>query len=269
MWLLVYIPAVLGILRYRHWLYWRWVLAILVWQNLADFLFAAHGSLKAPEGDGLIMRAMRQATNDGPELAIFAIVFLPIFWGGMIYFIRQLYVAAKAPNLGLSAVRPVPSIRKLLELLGLTAAAAVLVYNSLTALTHARAPKASAPIEESIEIMIAREVASANTKAPTKLDEVTTFLRASQSGRMIVFDFEVESGGVPVSQIQAELQARNIDEMCAAPDMRAWVRAGAIVRYRYTLRPGGQVWFVDVDDAACTGAAKPKGAPPPPAPSPS
>lgn len=38
MWLLVYAPAILGVLRYRRWSYWRWVVAMLLWQAAAQFL---------------------------------------------------------------------------------------------------------------------------------------------------------------------------------------------------------------------------------------
>ena len=69
MWLLVYAPAILGVLRYRRWSYWRWVVAMLLWQAAAQFLFASGGTLDHPTGDGLISRAIRQATDDGPATA--------------------------------------------------------------------------------------------------------------------------------------------------------------------------------------------------------
>ena len=127
MWLLVYAPAILGVLRYRRWSYWRWVVALLLWQAAAQFLFASHGTLDDPTGDGLISRAIRQATDNGPAFAAYGVAFQVLFYGGVVYFVRQLYRDARSGRQQ-TASRP----RKTLEIVALTAITGALLYTSLT-----------------------------------------------------------------------------------------------------------------------------------------
>lgn len=90
MWLLVYIPAIAGIWRYRFWGFWKWVVAMFLWQSVADFLFAASGTLDQPQGDGLITGMVRRATNDGAEVGLLGVGFWIVFLIGVVLIVSQM-----------------------------------------------------------------------------------------------------------------------------------------------------------------------------------
>lgn len=234
MWLLVYIPAVMGILRYRRLSYWRWVGAIFVWQSAAMFLFAAFGSLEEPERDGLIIRAVRQATNDGPMVALVGLAFLIVFWGGIIYFARRLYVDAKSPALGLTAVMPATKLRKGLELTVLTAVMAWLLYSNINAM-NAPSPR-SEPTDLTVEAIIDREVAAVKAAAPMQIDEVTTMTDAQREGRTLILDYRFSpKDAVSREQLKDAVRTNLMPQACAEEPLQDLLRAGGSARYRYSL----------------------------------
>ena len=235
MWLLVYIPAVMGILRYRRLSYWRWVGAIFTWQWAATFLFAAFGSLEEPERDGLVIRAVRRATDDGPMVALVGVVFLIVFWGGIAYFTRRLYGDAKTPALGLASVKPATKARKGLELLGLTAVIGWLLYSSIDAM-NAPSPRDDAP-DLTAEAVVDREVAAVKAAAPIKVDEFTTMTGAEREGRTLILDYRFS----PTDQVSREhfeqtIRTGLLAQECADELLQELLRTGASVRYRYSLR---------------------------------
>ena len=89
MWLIfTYLPSLLGIIRYRFWAYWKWVLILQVWQVAGTQLFSAGGTLRDPSGDGFITHRIRVASDDGPAVALVGLVFLVVFYGGAIWFLQ-------------------------------------------------------------------------------------------------------------------------------------------------------------------------------------
>ena len=240
MWLLVYIPAVMGILRYRRLSYWRWVGAIFLWQSAATFLFAAFGSLEEPERDGLIIRAIRQATDDGPMVALVGVTFLIVFWGGIIYFVRRLYVDAKSPASGPAAVAPASKLRKGAELVALTAVMGWLLYSSIDAM-NAPSPREDASAL-TVEAAIDREVAAVKAAAPMKIDEVTTMTDARREGRTLILEYRVSpTDAVSREQFEDAVRASLLAKACADELLQELLRAGGSARYRYSLRDGEPV----------------------------
>lgn len=235
MWLLVYIPAVMGILRYRRLSYWRWVGAIFIWQTAATFLFAAFGSLEEPERDGLIIRAVRQATDDGPMVALVGVAFLIVFWGGIAYFVRQLYADAKTPALGLATVKPVTKARKGLELLGLTCVIGWLLYSNINAM-NAPSPRDGAA-DLTVEAVVDREVAAVKAAAPIRVDAITTMTDARREERTLILDYRL-SPPDPISREHLEQTVRTslLAQACAEDRLQDLLRTGASARYRYSLR---------------------------------
>lgn len=232
MWLLVYIPAVMGILRYRRLSYWRWVGAIFIWQSAAMFLFAAFGSLEEPERDGLIIRAVRQATNDGPMVALVGLAFLIVFWGGIIYFARRLYVDAKSP--ALAAVMPASKVRKGLEFAALTAVMAWLLYSSINAM-NAPSPRGESS-DLTVEAIIDREVAAVKAAAPMQIDEVTTMTDARREGRTLILDYRFSpADAVSREQLEEAVRTNLLPQACAEEPLQELLRAGGSARYRYSL----------------------------------
>ena len=232
MWLLVYIPAVMGILRYRRLSYWRWVGAIFIWQSAAMFLFAAFGSLEEPERDGLIIRAVRQATNDGPMVALVGLAFLIVFWGGIIYFARRLYVDAKSP--ALAAVMPASKVRKGLEFAALTAVMAWLLYSNINAM-NAPSPRGESSVL-TVEAIIDREVAAVKAAAPMQIDEVTTMTDARREGRTLILDYRFSpADAVSREQLEEAVRTNLLPQACAEEPLQELLRTGGSARYRYSL----------------------------------
>lgn len=246
MWLVVYIPAVLGVLRYRHWRYWRWVCALLAWQATTQFLFSGGGTLEAPARDGLVSRLVRQATDDGPGFALYAIGSLLIFYGGVAYFIRQLYRDAKSDR-GASAGAP----RKGLELLALTLVCGALLYDTFTsARSTATRAMAETADQRTLETELDKAVALVNKQTPLKLDAVTVLTRVSREGRMLLYDYSV-AGAPPREEFSDFLQSEVMAQGCANTGNQDMLRAGATIRYRYQLESGGAPLSLDITADLC------------------
>ena len=54
--------------------------------SVVNFLFAGGGTLRNPIGDGIITAYIRQATNDGPMVALIGIFAMAIAYLPVIYF---------------------------------------------------------------------------------------------------------------------------------------------------------------------------------------
>jgi hypothetical protein len=93
--ILVFIAFLAGIIRYRYWDYWKWALIMLAWVVVGPLLFAGDGTLENPNGDGILAHQVRVLTNDGPGMAVFGLAFLAVFYGGIIYFTRRMFLAVK------------------------------------------------------------------------------------------------------------------------------------------------------------------------------
>lgn len=123
-----FLPCLLGILRYRFWAYWKWVVILQVWQVVGTQLFSAGGTLRDPTGDGLITHYVRVASNDGPAVALVGIVFLVVFYGGAFWFLLRLYKAARENQNPAAGVRGATVPRKAAEVTLLTAVVGGLLY---------------------------------------------------------------------------------------------------------------------------------------------
>lgn len=248
MWLLVYVPAVLGVLRYRTWPYWRWVGVMMLWQTAAQLLFDSHGTLEDPSRDGLISRILRQATDNGPAFAAYGLVFLVIFYGGVAYIVRRLYVEARAAAYT-PEVSPTSKGRKALEITGLTALFGALIYLNIAALWGTdRAIAASSG--QSLEAELDKAVALLNKQTPAKLDDVTTLTRVSRQGRMVIYDYSVALAATREG-FSDFLQSEVIPQGCANEGNQDMLRAGATIRYRYQLASGGEPLSADITDQVC------------------
>ncbi len=255
MWLLVYVPAVLGILRYRRLSYWRWVGAMAFWQSAAQFLFAAFGSLERPERDGLVIRAVRQATNDGPAVAIVGLVFIVVFWGGIIYFLRQLFKDARQPAAGVSGVKPATWPRKAAELTALTLAIGVLFYLNFSA---TRVPAQAEPAPETVEAIIERELVALNASGPKRLDDITVLTHYTREGDVLVIHYRVSPPEELATRaaFEAAVREQHLPPMCAEASMQQLLQTGAKTRLRYTI-PNEAPVNLDLSTAIC-GALPPQ-----------
>jgi hypothetical protein len=127
--LIVYVAAMLGIIRFRSASYWKWVGILFAWMFGAQFLFAGGGTLENPSGDGLIAHQIRIASNDGPGMGLFALVFIIAYWGGAIWMMRKSYVAGKRFEEKSSEEHgSVGAGRKVIEALALTVVGGIYIY---------------------------------------------------------------------------------------------------------------------------------------------
>ncbi|CAN7536045.1 hypothetical protein LJR164_003778 [Phenylobacterium sp. LjRoot164] len=252
MWLLVYVPAIFGILRYRRWSYWRWVVAMLIWQAAAQFLFASHGTLDDPTGDGLISRAIRQATDNGPALAAYGVAFLVLFYGGVVYLVRQLYRDARSGRQE-TASKP----RKSLEIVALTAVIGALLYTSLPFLWGDDALE-GAGNPQTVEAILDTAVAQVKPELPVKLDDVTTLTNVSREARTIVFDYLINIADLSRDAVAEYIRSDVVGTMCAHPTNQKLLQAGATIRLRYSLASGGAPLIHDLTADLCK-AGRPSG----------
>lgn len=252
MWLLIYIPAVFGILHYRRLSYWRWVGAMVLLQTAAQFLFMASGSLEHPERDGLIIRMVRQATNDGPAVAIIGLLFLVVFWGGIIYFVRQLYKDARQPAAGAFEIKPAGGGRKAIELIALTAVMGVLLYSNIAAVK--RPAGASQP--QTVEAVIDQQVAMLNKDGPTHVDEITVLTKASRDADALVIDYAISPPKELAARaaFEAAVREQQLPIWCADKGTLELLQAGANARIRYTI-PDAEPVVLDVSTPICDALA--------------
>lgn len=245
MWLLVYVPAIFGVLGYRRWSYWRWVVAILLWQVAAQFLFASYGTLDNPTGDGLISRAVRQATDNGPAFGAYGVAFLILFYGGIVYFVRQLYRDARSGRQD-AASRP----RKTLEIAALTTVISALLYTSLPFLRGDDAIK-GADGPQTVEAALDAAIAEAKPGLPLRLDDVTTWTDVSRERRTMVFDYAITAPDVSRDAAAKYIGSDVADAACAHPANQAILRTGATIQLRYRLASGGEPLTHDLTTDLC------------------
>jgi len=93
----------LGLIGSRGQQYWARALAAIGVAFAMAFLGAGGGTLDDPSGDGLITRSIREASDDGPVVAIWGIAVLVAGYGAIIYLIvtgirRDRAAKATRPN---------------------------------------------------------------------------------------------------------------------------------------------------------------------------
>ncbi len=231
--LIVIVAALLGIWRYRSNEYFKWVGITAIWMLAAGFLFYAGGTLEDPSGDGLITHQIRIATQDGPGMALFAIVFLVIYWGGAIFFISRMVKAARAVReANERAVDDDDYMstdntgRKALETVALLVVSALWIWFAFVrpatdrneALTSVqRDDPQQAPSELTIEQEVMGAAAEINASAPQQIDDVTTLERATASGRNLTYHYKVETASSDRKRLESFLRTNVVPKACTGP----------------------------------------------------
>ena len=249
MWLLVFIPALAGIWRYRFWAYWKWVLVMFGWQTLADFLFAASGTLEQPQGDGLITALVRRATSDGAEVALLGLGFWIVFLLGVGFIIFRLRAAAKNPPPHAQDASRVPLVRRIGETGGFTAALAALMFGPAV-LALSQRPAAASPHPTSLEEEVAAAAAELNRGTPQQIDPSTRLVTVRAQGRTLIYDYELSERGT-ADQMRAFFERNSLGKVCADPVMRAEMRRGVTFRYSYSLVELDAPVAIDVSESVC------------------
>ncbi len=242
MWLLAYGPAILGVLFYRCWEFWRWVVAMFAWQAGAAFLFASYGTPDHPEGDGLIIRAIIRATNNGPEVAAVGAVFLVAFYVGVAILLNGMRVAATVRRPDQAETKAATRGRKALELVALTLLLAVMIYLS---------PRAAAATQLSSEegAMLDEITATLNADLPKKLDDVTTLVGVSRSEATLIYDYKIAQPRPTAEAFAKDFRAVLAPEICKA--QKRTLTNGFSYRYRYVFSSDPRPLDLLVDQHEC------------------
>lgn len=267
--LIVIIAALLGIWRYRSREYFKWVGITAVWMLLGGFLFAGGGTLEDPSGDGIIAHQIRIATNDGPGMGLFAIVFLVVYWGGVIFFISRMVKAARAvreaDELAFDDHDFEPSDntgRKALETAALLLVAALWGwfafirpatdrYEALTA-TEPDQPQPT-PTGLTIEQEVLGAAAEVNASAPQQVDEATTLVRATATGRNLTYHYRIEATAADRENLMSFLHTNVVPKTCTG-ELRPYMREdGVSYTYSYVGSDFTEPVEITVDEALCAG----------------
>ena len=91
---------------------------------------------------------------------------------------------------------------------------------------------------------------SLNAKAPAKIDEVTSLIRAEANGVMLTYFYRVDAdaGQVIDSRVLTALSKQNQINVCKDDGLNLLVRSGAIYRFDYSDRRGRHIAALDVSE---------------------
>lgn len=265
----IYIAGMLGIFRYRGLGYWKWVGILAAWLFVLQFLFYGGGTLADPRGDGLITHQLRVATKDGPGMAVFAIVFLIAYWGGLIFIIRKLYAHAKEAETAQyqeewDSDERVLLGRKLAEAATLTLVGGIWLYVFVLAAMPSFQPSepvpqvsnaapVSAPDEDPIARQLAEAAAEGSRDLPKMVDATTKLKSMSTEGRTFIYHYEMTRRDAPDAAIIAFVRKKVIPKACSNKDMAAGMKDyGIVYRYSYLMPNADKPLEVDATWSNCS-----------------
>lgn len=269
---IVIVAALLGIWRFRSPEYFKWLAILFVWMVAGAVLFSGGGTLQDPTGDGLIARQIRVATNDGPGMGIFAIIFIIVYWGGAIFFITRMVKAARGYRADQEAALDHPDYheepdngrRKTIETLGLLLASALWIYFAFLLprqATNTASPDAGgAEAEEStsnmppqIERDLVGAAAQVNAEGPKQVDATTTLERASASGKTLTYYYSITEQGT-AKQLRSFVLKKVVPKVCGGPLRSVMKSDGVSYVYSYKLPNLAEPVAVEVTEEMCSRA---------------
>lgn len=269
--LIVIVAAMLGIWRYRSAEYFKWVSIAAVWMFFAGLLFYADGTLEDPSGDGFITHQVRVATNDGPMMGLFAIVFLVAYYGGLIFFVTRMVKAARAireaDEFALADENFVPadkSGRKVLETVALLAISALWIWFAFVRPAQDRSAAMDVVVQQqddpfpqptglTVEQEVMGAAAEINASLPQKLDNVTTLERATASGTTLTYHYRIEATSADRDKLLTFIRSKVVPQACTGP-LRPHMRdKGVSYTYSYVGTDFTTPLEITVDEAMCDG----------------
>lgn len=262
--LIIYVAAMFGFFRFRGREYWKWLAILFVWMLAAQLLFAGGGTLEIPSGDGLIAHQIRVATNDGPGMGIFAILFIIVYWGGAIWMLRKMWSVGnqlEEERLDREAETgdDVSSERKLGEAVLATMIAAIYIY---LAFILPRTPAEAGPVPvvtsqtetdvDPIAAELTQAANDANRDAPKKIDEITTLESVTAEGRQLTYHYRLSRRDATDVQLRKFVRQHGVVSACKNPDMLRSMKDYQITyRYSYMVPSAPDPVFVDATFDEC------------------
>jgi hypothetical protein len=261
--IITFLTFLLGIIRYRYWAYWKWALILLAWQFIGSIFFAGGGTLENPAGDGIIAHQIRLATNDGPGMAVFGVLFLIVFYGGVIWLIRRMYLAVKEHGKPASGTPTVAVSRKVVEVFGLLLVMGAFVYwqyadrlgpHSKFTISQDVTGARSADQEASdpISRQLGEVAAEITAKGPQKLDPITTLESASAEGRTLTYHNRLSRRDDSDQELVAFVRKTVLPKVCGNSDLRDGIdNYGITYRYSYSFPNGNAPVAVSICSSMC------------------
>ncbi len=256
--LLVYVAALYGILRCRSRAYWAWLGILAAWGLCAEFLFAGGGSLADPTGDGLIAHQVRIATNDGAGMGIFAVTFVIVYYGIVIWILHKMSIVYKRATQS-NSDEQASAGRKTLEVISATLIAAGYVYIVFIANRPAQTPpvaSAAVPTQQVVPDPIALELVAAAAKlhhqGPQQLDPITVLTSVSADGRVLTYHYQISRRDTSDEELRDFVRQNAVSSACRAPEMLGAMRDyGVTYRHRYMMPNAAEPVVVDASYAEC------------------
>jgi hypothetical protein len=269
---IVIVAGLLGIWRFRSPEYFKWLAILFVWMLAGTLLFSGGGTLQDPTGDGLITRQIRIATNDGPGMGIFAIIFIIVYWGGAIFFVSRMVKAARRYKADQEAALDHPDYReepdnggrKTAETVALLFASAAWIYYAF--ILPRQAAIAPSPVAQDstasgsandlppqIERDLVGAAAQVNAETPKQVDATTTLERASASGKTFTYYYSITERGT-AKQLRSFVLKNVVPKVCGGPLRAAMKSDGVSYVYSYKLPNLTEPVAVEVTEEMCSRA---------------
>lgn len=263
--LIIYVAAMLGIFRFRGREYWKWLAILFVWMLAAQLLFAGGGTLENPSGDGLITHQIRVATNDGPGMGVFAIVFVIVYWGGAIWMLRKMWLVGKQleeERLDHDAETgdEVSTERKLSEAVLATLIASAYIYfafilprtASATEVAPVEAAQTQADAPDPIASELTQAASEVNRETPKSIDPITTLESVTAEGRRLTYHYRLSRRDGTDEQLRKFVRRNGVASACKNTDMlRAMKDYQVTYRYSYMMPNAADPVFVDATLSEC------------------
>ncbi|MFL6728118.1 MAG: hypothetical protein ACJ8FS_16630 [Sphingomicrobium sp.] len=264
--LLIYGAVLFGIFRFRSLEYWKLVGFLFAWMLGAQLLFAGGGTLQNPSGDGLIAHQIRVATNDGPGMGIFAIVFIIVYWGGAIWLLRRMWSVGKEgeeERLDREAEmgEEVSGGRKLAEALGATVIAAIYIY--FVFILPRTTTEAAPPIVTStngseqtdpIADQLAQAAREATPTHPKRIDPITTLESVTADGRELTYHYRLSRRDASDDALRQFVRKHGVTLACKNTGMLAAMKDYQVTyHYSYMLPNAAKLVVVDATYDECKG----------------
>ena len=269
--LIVIVAALMGIWRYRSTEYFRWVAIAAVWLFFGGLLFYGGGTLEVPSGDGIITHQIRVATNDGPMMGLFAIVFLITYWGGLIFFISRMGKAARAVReaeehafAGDDDAATGNKGRKVLETFALLTFSAVWIWfafirpaqdrrEAMASVVQQQNEPFPSPTELTVEQEVMGAAAELNASLPKKIDNLTMLEKATASGKNLTYHYFIESTSTDRDRLLTLIRSKVVPQACTG-ELRPHMRNnGVSYTYSYVGTDFTTPVEVTVDEKMCEG----------------
>lgn len=245
--LLLLCAAFTGIFFYRVSSYWKFIAYAYVSLIIFVILFSGGGTIENPASDGLITQFVRKATNDGYQMALFGLIVIIGYFGGLIFFERRVVKNIKAKNI---SIKKVSKIRGIIEF---AVIAAFLVMSQIIILKvyFGRDKEQIEDIRSSTEEQVRLAGIEANKSLPQKLDDVTTLEKVTTDSRNTTYHYVI-STNLDKEKIKKFVLPNIVKGQCGNADVKKLISEKNLsYTYLYKLADGNFFFEIKLNEELC------------------